>query len=181
MKPILTITTECKECEDGVMYSEPSYPTYTRCTCGHCKGTGKQTKEIYLLRDFEEILCTGCDKSIKECNDWIIKRANEIERVDDGSIQLLTGGCCPDCDHEYYIPFENYDIKKVSEITEEEAHLIVNTGKYDQGGANFVKLIMDGAAREENTEGRYFRIVLRYTLKREYNLKESDELVLRRI
>ena len=57
-----------------------------------CSGTGEQESNIYALRDFEE-----CNP--KNHHGWECSKCN--------------------C-NGYKIPFKNYEIKKVSEITEDE-------------------------------------------------------------
>ena len=121
-KPVLTIKTECKECqeEDGSphIHTSACQGMYEGCQeC--CKGTGQQETEIYDLRDFEK-----CDRLIHVVG-YKEKQIPIFEKVYDKNCLKCSGT-------GYIIPkeYEPYEIKKVSEITKER-YILYNNNKID--------------------------------------------------
>ena len=112
-KPIATIKTKCKECqeEDGSphIHTSACQGMYEGCQeC--CKGTGEQEIKLYSLKDFEK--CNGCS-------------GTGIQLGKGGSTPnslILVEQECEDCKDGigYKIPFKNYEIKKISDIPIED-------------------------------------------------------------
>jgi len=103
-----------------------------------CEGTGSQEVKIYALRDFEKCYTTLNHHKLCVCKG--------------------TG---------YKIPFKDYEIKKVSEITEEEASDLIIEGK--------LKLKIPYVSFEKNT---WKENLIDYFYS-EHNLKEGDSVVIK--
>ena len=133
-KPLLTIKRKCKcNCHDN---KEMTF-VHSEENC-KCSRTGTQETEIYALRDFEKCKMGFIGQHPKYCAD----------------------GCNGT---GYKIPFKDYEIKRVSEITEEEAKLmlkeIYNFNAYHKINLNCLKM----------------------WLNLKHNLKEDDKVVVRGI
>ena len=106
-KPLLTIKQKCR-------YSE-AYEHDD--TCSQCKGTGEQEIKIYALRDFEKYWCFECGG--KGYSRKIIGLSGQIlSAFKDKKDRFI----CKKCNGTgYKIPkeYEPYEIKKVSEITDD--------------------------------------------------------------
>lgn len=115
-KPIITIKQKCNNCKKR---------GYTTTHCYGCEGTGQQTIEIYNLKDFEKCDCQiPVSKTRKE--ELQTKCINCGIKFD--LVSAIFTPICNRCRLERYskckhigykIPFKDYEIKKISEITEE--------------------------------------------------------------
>ena len=128
-----------------------------------CRGTGQQTTEIYALRDFEK--CNGCSGTGEQLG--------KLADTKDGMVLVMQP--CEDCKGvDYIIPkeYKPYEIKKVSEITEEEAKNILLLND---------KIISDWAKRnvQKSFSTFHYKPILKDIFK-EYNLEEDDKVVMRR-
>jgi len=143
IKPILVIKQKCKECKGNSGYYLGSIKPNNWHKCKSCKGTGEQEMGLTPLRDFENLH---------------IFKNNYKKRIGTG----------------YKIPkgYEPYEIKKVSEITEEDVTSIVDEienysfkKKFDNYWKVNPKLSPDTA-------------MCRYWFLIKHNLKEDDKVVI---
>lgn len=53
------------------------------------------------LKELEICICPGCGTSQNDCIEWVKAREQrQKNEPDDGSMRLISGGCCPDCNHK---------------------------------------------------------------------------------
>src|SRR3990167_7965026 len=167
-KPILTIKQKCGECDGIKITIDKSVEKDMQMkagvyVCKSCKGIGQQTTEIYALRDFEK--CNGCSGTGEQLG--------KLADTKDGMVLVMQP--CEDCKGvDYIIPkeYKPYEIKKVSEITEEEAKNILLLND---------KIISDWAKRnvQKSFSTFHYKPILKDIFK-EYNLEEDDKVVMRR-
>jgi len=163
-KPILVLKQKCKECKgDGNTNIHRSHYKFTNdefrakeleccpdlCDCNVCKGTGQQEIKIYTLKDF------------KICKFFICVEGRVLAKYGRG---VIPHNKCKGTG--YKIPFKDYEIKKVSEITEEEAKLILIEIKKLSEPFIFIG--------KEPTINR----IVEYWFKEKHNLKEDDKVVI---
>src|SRR3990167_3441579 len=124
IKPFLTIQEKCRECSGRGYFSTAIVGSddFVSSDCHKCKGKGTQTTEIYASRDFKKC---DCNCHTKHNKNRLGKHYNFNKNIDFD---------CPDCKGTgYVIPkeYEPYEIKKVSELTEEEAKIMVEGLDYN--------------------------------------------------
>src|SRR3990167_7953747 len=136
-KPFLTIKGKCPKCED--YYEDRNF-------CKICNYSGQQTTEIYALRDFEK------------CEEKFHKNFNGIR----GKVKCYKCGFIRN-EIGYKIPKEyvSYEIKKVSEIIEDELQAIIK-------------------ALEPQEDSVFNKDAILDYLSKIYNLKEDGRVIIRR-
>ena len=163
-KPIITIERKCEECSSGKivtdMTGESRFREIDVDDCESCNGIGQQKIEIYDIREFKCKTCASPIITFTFPADGIGADKNK-SYIDRGI--LFQHKPCKGTGHIIPKELEPYEIKKVSEITEDEAKII------------FLSIYPFSTLHIFT-----YKEAMMCELK-EHNLKEDDKVVMRRV